>query len=106
VVAPGWLIISWPPSLSNPILFINFFGIGQGCRRVLRARAQTAGNLQINSCACGNLSFLATYFVLDFLYCRMLREMLRPNKDEVTGEWRRLHNEVIYFCIPHQILFR
>jgi hypothetical protein len=24
---------------------------------------------------------------------RVLREIFEPNKDEVTGEWRKLHNE-------------
>jgi hypothetical protein len=24
---------------------------------------------------------------------RVLRRIFRPNRDEVTGEWRRLHNE-------------
>jgi hypothetical protein len=24
---------------------------------------------------------------------RVLRRTLRPNRDEVTGEWRKLHNE-------------
>ena len=26
---------------------------------------------------------------------RMLRKIFRPNRDEVIGEWRRLHNEEI-----------
>jgi hypothetical protein len=27
---------------------------------------------------------------------RVLRKILGPTSDEVTGEWRRLHNEKIY----------
>jgi hypothetical protein len=27
---------------------------------------------------------------------RMLRRIFGPKKDEVTGEWRRLHNEKLY----------
>jgi hypothetical protein len=27
---------------------------------------------------------------------RVLRRVFRPNRDEVTGEWRRLHNEELY----------
>jgi hypothetical protein len=27
---------------------------------------------------------------------RVLRRILGPNKDEVTGEWRRLYNETFY----------
>jgi hypothetical protein len=27
---------------------------------------------------------------------RVLRRILRPKKDEVTGEWRRLHNKELY----------
>jgi hypothetical protein len=32
---------------------------------------------------------------------RVLRKMLRPKKDKVTEEWRKLHNEE---PTPHQIL--
>jgi hypothetical protein len=34
---------------------------------------------------------------------RVLRRIFGPKRDEVTGEWRKLHNEVI-FCTPPQIL--
>ena len=34
---------------------------------------------------------------------RVLRRIFGPNKDEVTGEWRRLHNEELY---AHRISFR
>jgi hypothetical protein len=27
---------------------------------------------------------------------RVLMEIFRPKTDEVTGEWRRLHNEELY----------
>jgi hypothetical protein len=27
---------------------------------------------------------------------RVLRRMFGPKRDEVTGEWRKLHNEVLY----------
>jgi len=27
---------------------------------------------------------------------RVLRRILRPKRDEVTGEWRRLYNEQLY----------
>jgi hypothetical protein len=27
-------------------------------------------------------------------------------RDEVTGEWRRLHNEELWLCTAQQILFR
>jgi len=26
---------------------------------------------------------------------RVLRRIFEPNRDEVTGEWRKLHNEVL-----------
>jgi hypothetical protein len=35
----------------------------------------------------------------------VLRKMFGPKIDEVAGEWRRLHNEELYDCTPHQILF-
>jgi hypothetical protein len=27
---------------------------------------------------------------------RVLRKIFRPKRDEVTGEWRRLHNEELH----------
>jgi hypothetical protein len=27
---------------------------------------------------------------------RVLRRIFRPNRDEVTGEWRKMHNEELY----------
>jgi hypothetical protein len=36
---------------------------------------------------------------------RVLRRIFGPKRDEVTGEWRRLHNEELNDCIHYQILF-
>jgi len=36
---------------------------------------------------------------------RVLRRIFGPKRDEVTGEWRKLHNEELMICTPHQILF-
>jgi len=36
---------------------------------------------------------------------RALRRIFGPKRDEVTGEWRKLHNEELLVCITHQILF-
>ena len=33
---------------------------------------------------------------LKVLENRVLIEIFGPNRDEVTGEWRRLHNEELY----------
>jgi len=32
---------------------------------------------------------------LRFFDNRLLRKILGPNKDKVTGEWRKVHNEVL-----------
>jgi hypothetical protein len=36
---------------------------------------------------------------------RVLKRILRPKKDEVTGEWRKLHNEELraLYCSPSRI---
>jgi hypothetical protein len=36
---------------------------------------------------------------------RVLRRIFWPNRDGVTGEWRRLHNEELNDCTDHHILF-
>jgi len=35
---------------------------------------------------------------------RVIRRIFRPKRDEVTGEWRKLHNEELMICTPHQII--
>jgi len=35
---------------------------------------------------------------------RVLRRIFGPRRDEVTGEWRRLHNEELMICTPNPIL--
>jgi len=36
---------------------------------------------------------------------RVLREIIGPKRKEITGEWRRLHNEELYelYCSPNTI---
>jgi hypothetical protein len=36
---------------------------------------------------------------------RLLRRVFGPKRDEVTEEWRRLHNEELMTCTHHQMLF-
>jgi hypothetical protein len=36
---------------------------------------------------------------------RVLRRIFGPNRDEVTGEWRRLHNKELYALYSSQISF-
>jgi len=36
---------------------------------------------------------------------RVLRRIIGPKRDEVTGEWRKLPNESLMICTPHPILF-
>ena len=33
----------------------------------------------------------------------VLRRIFGPRRDEVTGEWRRLHNEELMICTSHPI---
>jgi hypothetical protein len=35
---------------------------------------------------------------------RVLRRIFGPKRDEITGEWRKLHNEELQFCTAPQIL--
>jgi len=35
---------------------------------------------------------------------RVMRRIFGPKRDEVTGEWRKLHNEELTICTPHQII--
>jgi hypothetical protein len=37
---------------------------------------------------------------------RVLRRIFGPKRDEVTEEWRKLHNEELKICTPHPILCR
>jgi len=34
----------------------------------------------------------------------VLRRIFGPRRNEVMGEWRRLHNEKLNICTPHPIL--
>jgi hypothetical protein len=34
---------------------------------------------------------------------RVLRRLYGPKRDDITGEWRKLHNEELTDCNPHQI---
>jgi hypothetical protein len=48
---------------------------------------------------CGCLSWSVTLreeYRLGVFENRVLRKILRPKRDEVTGEWRRLHNGELY----------
>jgi hypothetical protein len=36
---------------------------------------------------------------------RVLRRTFGPKRDEVTGEWRKLHYEELMNCTPHPVLF-
>jgi hypothetical protein len=35
-------------------------------------------------------------------YIRVLRRILGPKTDEVTGDWRKLHNKELHNCTPRQ----
>jgi len=36
---------------------------------------------------------------------RVLRRVFGPKRDDVTGEWRTLHNEEVNDLYPHPIFF-
>jgi len=36
---------------------------------------------------------------------RVLRRIFGPKRDEVTGEWRKLHKEELMICTAHPKLF-
>jgi len=36
---------------------------------------------------------------------KVLSKIFEPKREEVTKEWRRLHNEELYYLYPQQILF-
>jgi hypothetical protein len=42
---------------------------------------------------------------LRLLKNRVLRKIFGPKRDEVTGEWRKLHNEELYAFYSSQILY-
>jgi hypothetical protein len=54
-----------------------------------------------NSNNCPSIQFYFTYFYFN----RVLRRIFGPKRDEVTGEWRRLHNKEPYalHCSPNII---
>ena len=36
---------------------------------------------------------------------RVLTRIPEPKRDEITGKWRRIHNEKLMLFTPHHILF-
>ena len=36
---------------------------------------------------------------------RVLKKIFEPKRDELRGEWKKLHNEELYYLFPYQILF-
>jgi len=36
---------------------------------------------------------------------RVLRRIFGPKRDEVTGEWRKLHSSSLMICTAHPVLF-
>jgi hypothetical protein len=37
---------------------------------------------------------------------RVLRRIFGPKREEVAGDWRRLHNEELHNCTVHEMQFR
>ena len=63
--------------------------------------------LPVVLCGCETLSLtLREEHSLRVFENRVLRRIFGRKRDEVTGEWRKLHNESLLICSPHQILFR
>jgi hypothetical protein len=49
-------------------------------------------------CGCGSLSLaLGEGHGLRVYENRVLRKIIGPKRDEVAGEWRRLHDEEFYY---------
>jgi hypothetical protein len=40
-----------------------------------------------------HLAFRGTVILLDYFENKVLRKVFGPNRNEVAGEWERLHNE-------------
>jgi hypothetical protein len=36
---------------------------------------------------------------------KVLKRIFGPKRDDVRGEWRKLHNEDFTICTPHPIMF-
>jgi hypothetical protein len=57
-------------------------------------------------CGCETWSLTLTEEIrLTVFENRVLRRIFGPERDEVTGEWRRLNNRSFMICIPHHRLF-
>jgi hypothetical protein len=55
---------------------------------------------------CGTSSFtLREERSLGVFENRVPRIIFGPKRDEITGEWRKLHKRNLMTCTPHQILF-
>jgi len=57
-------------------------------------------------CETSSVTFRKEYYTrLRVFENRVLRRIFRPKRDEVTGEWRRLHNEELndLYCSPNTI---
>jgi hypothetical protein len=56
-------------------------------------------------CETGSLTLTAEQSVRVF-ETRVLRRIFGPNRDEATGEWRRLHNEELNDLYPSPKIIR
>ena len=59
--------------------------------------------LQVYGCGTWSL-ILREEGMLRVFENRMLRRVLGPKRDEVIGEWGKLHNEELSDCTPYPIL--